>query len=229
MNDQLSIIELIVNATVVVQIVMALLLLMSILSWAIIFSKSFHLRRSLKKAKSFDTAFWNETDLPVLYHQVVQQEESTSGSSRIFEAGFKEFMSLKEQGVTDASDLVTGTERAMKVAYSNEVEKLENRIPVLATIGSSAPFIGLFGTVWGVMHAFASLGEVQTATLSTVAPGISEALIATAIGLFAAIPASIAFNRLTVSAEKVQTQYENFAEGFLTIVQRQSHDIERIR
>lgn len=227
MSSNLSIIELVVEATPVVQGVMALLLIMSIVSWAIIFAKSFQLRKAKKLAKEFDELFWNTPDLTGLYNQIAGFQITHSASSAIFDAGFKEFVRLKQQGVIDASDLVTGTERAMKVAFTKQAEELENRIPMLATIGSSAPFIGLFGTVWGVMHAFASLGEVQNATLSTVAPGISEALIATAIGLFAAIPASIAFNRLSVKADKVQNQYENFAEGFLTIIQRQAHAIEK--
>lgn len=227
MSDNLSVIELVVDATPIVQGVMALLLVMSIVSWAIIFSKSFQLRKSRKMAVEFDELFWNTPDLTGLYNQIAGYKVPASACSAIFEAGFREFVRLKQQGVVDASDLVTGTERVMKVAFTKQAEELENRIPMLATIGSSAPFIGLFGTVWGVMHAFSSLGEVQNATLSTVAPGISEALIATAIGLFAAIPASIAFNRLSVKADKVQTQYENFAEGFLTIIQRQAHAIEK--
>lgn len=227
MSDNLSIIELIVDATPIVQGVMALLLLMSVISWAIIFSKSYQLRHSRKLAQEFDELFWNTPDLTALYNQIAGSQVPPSASSKIFEAGFKEFVRLKQQGVSDATDLLSGTERAMKVVFSNQADELENRIPMLATIGSSAPFIGLFGTVWGVMHAFSSLGEVQNATLSTVAPGISEALIATAIGLFAAIPASIAFNRLSVKADKVQMLYENFAEGFLTIIQRQAHAIEK--
>jgi len=133
---------------------------------------------------------------------------------------------LKQQGVVNSNDLINGAQRAMKVAFSKQVERLENRTPFLATVGSSAPYIGLFGTVWGVMHAFSSLGDIQNATLAAVAPGISEALIATAMGLFAAIPAVIAYNRLAVKTDKVITQYENFAEGFLTIIQRQAHTHE---
>ncbi|BBN59355.1 protein TolQ [Hydrogenovibrio marinus] len=229
MSDSLSLTELVFNASPVVQGVMALLLAMSIMSWAIIFAKSFQLKKAREAANEFDELFWNTPELSTLYTQLNNGEVPMTGSSLIFDAGFKEFVRLKKQGVTDTSDLVTGTQRVMKVAFTKQAEILENRIASLATVGSSSPYIGLFGTVWGVMHAFSSLGDVQNATLSTVAPGISEALIATAIGLFAAIPASVAFNRLTVKADKLITQYENFAEGFLTIIQRQAHMAEHAK
>lgn len=226
MNDSLSLTELVLHASPVVQGVMALLLLMSIMSWAVAFAKSYELKKAKRAADEFDELFWGTTELTSLFNQIGAGQIARSGSSEIFDAGFKEFIRLREQGVTSANDLVNGTQRAMRVTFLKNIEGLENRIPSLATIGSSAPYIGLFGTVWGVMHAFASLGDVQNATLSTVAPGISEALIATAIGLFAAIPATIAYNRLTVKSEKVMSQYENFAEGFLTIIQRQAHTVE---
>lgn len=229
MGDGLSLTHLIMSASPVVQGVMALLLVMSIMSWAIIFAKSYQLKKAKQIANEFDELFWNTPELSQLYTQVNNGEVGMTGSSLIFDAGFKEFVRLKKQGVTDAGDLVSGTQRVMKVAFTKQAELLENRIASLATVGSSAPYIGLFGTVWGVMHAFASLGDVQNATLSTVAPGISEALVATAIGLFAAIPASVAFNRLTVKAEQIITQYENFAEGFLTIIQRQAHLAEHAK
>ncbi len=219
--------ELILDASPVVQAVMLLLLFMSIASWAVAIAKTSEINMAKKVAQDFDDSFWKATELTSFFNNVSSRVIKERGNAAIFETGFKEFMRLKGQGVDEASDLVTGTQRAMKVAFSKEVEKLEDRIPMLATVGSSAPYIGLFGTVWGVMHAFSSLGEVQNATLSTVAPGISEALIATAIGLFAAIPATIAFNRLSVKADKVVTQYENFAEGFLTVIQRQAHLIEK--
>ncbi|MDX1796622.1 MAG: protein TolQ [Hydrogenovibrio sp.] len=226
MNDSLSLTELVLHASPVVQGVMALLLLMSIMSWAIAFAKSYELKKAKRAADEFDELFWSTPELTTLFNQIAAGQVTRSGSSEIFDVGFKEFIRLKKQGVANANDLVNGTQRAMKIAFLKEAEGLENRIPSLATIGSSAPYIGLFGTVWGVMHAFSSLGDVQNATLSTVAPGISEALIATAIGLFAAIPATIAYNRLTVKSEKVVSQYENFAEGFLTIIQRQAHTVE---
>jgi len=225
MNNH-SLMELILDASPVVQGVMVILLLMSIMAWAITFAKSYQLRKAKQEAKAFDELFWNTPELTGLYNQVTRELEN-SGNALIFESGFKEFMSLKSQGVTDSADLINGTQRAMRVAFSKQVDRLENQTPLLATVGSSAPYIGLFGTVWGVMHAFSSLGDIQNATLASVAPGISEALIATAMGLFAAIPAVIAYNRLTVNADKVIGQYENFAEGFLTIIQRQSHTIEK--
>ncbi len=222
----MSVEELILEASPVVQVVMAILLLMSLASWAVAIAKSFSIRRARKRAMQFDELFWRTPELTGLYNEVSNGNIVENGNSIIFQAGFKEFLRLKKQGVNDARDLVSGAQRSMKVAFVKEVEKLEDRISMLATIGSSAPYIGLFGTVWGVMHAFSSLGEVQNATLSSVAPGISEALIATAIGLFAAIPATIAYNRLSVKADKVVISYENFADGFLTIIQRQAHMVE---
>ncbi len=219
----MSVKDLILEATLPVQGVMVILLIMSIASWAVMIAKSYELKKAKKLAKDFDDLFWHTPELTSLYNQVIAGLESDSGNARIFEAGFKEFIKLKKQGVTDATDLVSGTQRAMKVAFSKEVEIIENRIPLLATVGSSAPYIGLFGTVWGVMHAFSALGSMQNATLAAIAPGISEALIATAIGLFVAIPAVIAYNRLSVKGDKLITQYENFAEGFLTIIQRQGN------
>jgi len=141
----------------------------------------------------------------------------------IFADGFKEFIRLKQQGVTNSGDLINGSQRTMKIAFTKQSDKLENHLSFLATVGSSAPYIGLFGTVWGVMHAFQSLGDIQHATLAAVAPGISEALIATAIGLFAAIPAVIAYNRLSNKVARLLIEYENFSEGFLSILQRQAH------
>jgi biopolymer transport protein TolQ len=225
MNEH-SLMELILDASPVVQGVMLILLLMSIMAWAITFAKSYQIRKAAAEAKAFDDVFWQTTELTQLYNQV-SNEEDKRGSASIFEAGFKEFVNLKKQGVLDASDLMNGTQRAMRVAFSRQVETLENQTPLLATVGSSAPYIGLFGTVWGVMHAFSSLGDIQNATLAAVAPGISEALIATAMGLFAAIPAVIAYNRLSVKADRVVGLYENFAEGFLTIIQRQAHALEK--
>ncbi|WP_028486760.1 protein TolQ [Thiomicrorhabdus chilensis] len=224
MNSEL--IDLVLMASPVVQAVMVILALMSIAAWSVAISKSYQVRQAGKVAKQFDQTFWQTQELTSLFNQVVQSGEKPKGMASIFEAGFREFVRLKKQGVAHTSDLMAGTQRAMKVAYSKESEQLENRLALLATVGSSAPYIGLFGTVWGVMHAFQSLGNVQNATLAAVAPGISEALIATAIGLFAAIPAVIAYNRLTNQVDRLLGEYENFAEGFLTIMQRQAHSLE---
>ncbi len=224
--DNTTLLQLVIDASVVVQLVMLLLLFMSIMVWAIFFAKNTQLRRAQAASKEFNGDFWVTHDLTQLYNQVSSNSMDNQGLDSIFESGFKEFVSLKKQGVVNTADLVSGVQRAMKIAFSNEAERLERTIPILASIGSSAPYIGLFGTVWGVMHAFVALSEVQHATLSAVAPGIAEALIATAIGLFAAIPAVIFYNQLSVKADKVITDYENFAEGFLSIIQRQSHSIK---
>lgn len=226
MNSDL--IDIVLMASPVVQAVMLILALMSIAAWAVAFAKSYEIRRASQQAKAFDQLFWNTQELTNLFNQVSQEEESKRrGMASLFEAGFKEFVRLRKQGVTNTNDLMAGTQRAMKIVFSRESDRLENRLPLLATVGSSAPYIGLFGTVWGVMHAFQSLGNVQNATLAAVAPGISEALIATAIGLFAAIPAVIAYNRLSHRADRLLGEYENFAEGFLTILQRQAHSLEK--
>ena len=221
-----DLLDLVLMASPVVQAVMVILALMSIAAWAVSLSKSYQIRQAQKRAKLFDKTFWNTQELTTLFNEVVADQSKKDGMSHIFESGFREFVRLKKQGVAHTADLMAGTERAMKVAFSRESDKLENRLSFLATVGSSAPYIGLFGTVWGVMHAFQSLGNVQHATLAAVAPGISEALIATAIGLFAAIPAVIAYNGLSNKVDRLLSEYENFAEGFLTIMQRQAHSLE---
>lgn len=222
--NQDSLMTLVLQASPIVQAVMGLLLMMSIAAWAVTFAKSYQLRKASKAYQVFESQFWAEYDLTRLYNDLSTRVASRKGAEAIFEAGFKEYVNLKKQDVENAMDLVAGTQRAMRVAYSKEVENLENNTGMLATVGSSAPYIGLFGTVWGVMDAFSSLGDIQNATLSAVAPGISEALIATAMGLFAAIPAVIAYNRLLMKTDKIVGHYESFADGFLTIIQRQSHE-----
>ncbi len=226
MNDS-DLIGIILHASPVVQAVMIILAAMSLASWSVAIAKSAQIRKSKRVAKEFEKTFWATQDLNSLYHQVEATREQTQGLSNIFAEGFKEFVNLKKQGVQDASDLVAGSQRGMRVAFSKESDRLENRLSLLATVGSSAPYIGLFGTVWGVMHAFQALGDVQHATLAAVAPGISEALIATAIGLFAAIPAVIYYNRLSTKVDRLLGEYENFADGFLTILQRQAHSLDK--
>lgn len=225
MNDS-DLIEIILSGSSVVQAVMVILAFMSLAAWSIAFAKSYQVRKAIKETKAFEKTFWETQELSVLYQQVEMNRENSADLAIIFADGFKEFARLKQQGVVDASDLLSGTQRTMKIAFSKQADKLENRLSILATVGSSAPYIGLFGTVWGVMHAFQGLGNVQHATLAAVAPGISEALIATAIGLFAAIPAVIAYNSLSNKVDRLLSEYENFAEGFLTILQRQAHNIE---
>ncbi len=222
MNDS-DLFELLLNASPVVQAVMLLLAFMSLAAWAVAFAKSYQIRKLAGASRQFEKSFWETQELSSLYQQVEAGRDSASGLALLFADGFKEFVRLKQQGVTDAADLLAGSQRSMKIAFTKQSDKLENHLSFLATVGSSAPYIGLFGTVWGVMHAFQSLGDVQHATLAAVAPGISEALIATAIGLFAAIPAVIAYNRLSNKVDRLLSEYENFAEGFLTILQRQAH------
>ncbi len=195
MND-MDILHLLLNASPVVQAVMLLLALMSIAAWAVAIAKSYQIRKHLKASKEFEETFWSTQELTSLYQQVELSREDASQLALMFADGFKEFARLKQQGVEDANDLIAGSQRTMKIAFTRTSDILENHLSLLATVGSSAPYIGLFGTVWGVMHAFQALGDVQHATLAAVAPGISEALVATAIGLFAAIPAVIAYNRL---------------------------------
>lgn len=225
MNTELM--DLILMASPVVQAVMVILALMSIAAWAVAIAKSHQLRQAGKQAQQFEQLFWQTRELTGLFNQMTQGGQVNQGMAAIFEAGFREFVRLKKQGVANSADLIAGAQRAMKITFSKSADQLEHRLDLLATVGSSAPYIGLFGTVWGVMHAFQSLGNVQHATLAAVAPGISEALIATAIGLFAAIPAVIAYNRLSNRAERLLSVYENFAQGFLTILQRQAHALQQ--
>lgn len=221
--QEMDLVTLILTASPVVQAVMALLALMSISVWAVAIAKHYELKKSRQAAKIFESTFWSSPELTNLFKEVESNRESEHGLSLIFADGFREFIRLQNQGVTHTNDLLLGAQRAMKIAFSRESDRLEKHLSLLATVGSSAPYIGLFGTVWGVMHAFQSLGNVQHATLAAVAPGISEALIATAIGLFAAIPAVIAYNRLSNRVDRLLNEYENFADGFTTILQRQAH------
>jgi biopolymer transport protein TolQ len=226
MNDS-NLIEIILHASAVVQAAMIILAVMSLASWSVALAKSAQIRKSKRIAKEFEETFWATQDLQTLYYQEEMTNEESQGLSNIFVEGFKEFENLKKQRVQDVSDLIAGAQRSMRIAFSKEADRLENRLTLLATVGSSAPYIGLFGTVWGVMHAFQSLGDVQHATLAAVAPGISEALIATAIGLFAAIPAVIYYNRLSTQVDRLLGEYENFADGLLTILQRQAHSLDK--
>ncbi|VAW49134.1 Tol-Pal system protein TolQ [hydrothermal vent metagenome] len=215
-----SFVELVLNASTVVQVVMLLLVFMSLMVWAVAFSKWYEVRKAKKVAQKFVETYLKSPDLNSFYQHDKMSEHHGKGLSNIFLEGFREFLRLKKIGVVEANDLISGTQRMMKVAFSKEADKLENRLPILATIGSSAPYIGLFGTVLGVMHAFQGLGEMQNATLAAVAPGISEALIVTAIGLFAAIPAVITYNSLSNRVDRLLGEYENFAEALLTSLQR---------
>ncbi len=219
MNSELSITQLILNASPLVQGVMAFLLIMSIVSWTVIIQRGRYLKYCRKQALIFEDTFWGNIDLNQLYSNC-KNKKDLSGLEKIFVAGFKEFASMLKRGVKNKDTLMDGTYRAMKVSCSREIEELENHLPTLATIGSISPYIGLFGTVWGIMSAFVALSAVKNATLAMVAPPIAEALIATAMGLFAAIPAVMFYNRYATKVEKLENQYLNFIDEFSTILNR---------
>lgn len=226
MNADLSLVHLIQTASPLVQAVMALLAGISMASWAIIFSKGITIRAAKRAATAFENRFWSGNDLSMLYREVSSRPHP-GGLETIFEAGFKEFVRLRKQGNVEPMAVVEGAQRAMRVELSREMDSLETQLPFLATVGSTSPYIGLFGTVWGIMNSFRALGNVAQATLAMVAPGIAEALIATAMGLFAAIPAVIAYNRYANHVERLIVRYENFVEEFTTILQRQAHVPDR--
>ncbi|WJW74959.1 protein TolQ [Thiohalobacter sp. IOR34] len=221
MTTDLSLMHLVLGASPVVQAVMLLLLLLSVASWAIIFHKWKLLGGARTEAERFEDRFWSGGDLAGLYQSVSAGEGEVQGMADIFEAGFKEFARLRKQPNADASATLEGAQRAMRVALSREEDRLEHNLSFLATVGSTSPYIGLFGTVWGIMNAFSALGNVHQATLGMVAPGIAEALIATAMGLFAAIPAVVAYNRFSNDVERLISRYDNFLEEFSSILHRQ--------
>ncbi len=206
-----------------VQLVMLLLLIVSLMSWNIIFQKRKMLVKARERADDFEERFWSGGDLSSLYNQVTSGRHGDSGMSVIFEAGFKEFARLRKQDGIDPRAVLEGSQRAMRVALSREIDKLELHLSFLATVGSTSPYVGLFGTVWGIMNSFRALGNVKQATISMVAPGIAEALVATAMGLFAAIPAVIGFNKFNTEMERLIGRYDAFLEEFSSILQRQAH------
>ena len=223
MSADLSLISLVLNASLPVQLVMVILGLASLVSWTMIFRKRFVLGRAVRAANTFEDHFWSGVDLVEVYNRIDIRRTAATGMERIFHSGFKEFARLRGQQVVEARDILSGTERAMRIALGREVEYLELNLSFLATVGSTSPYIGLFGTVWGIMNSFRALGNVQQATIAMVAPGIAEALIATAIGLFAAIPAVIAYNRFAHDVERLHNRYDAFVDEFSTILQRQAH------
>jgi biopolymer transport protein TolQ len=216
-----SILELITGASLPVQIVLLLLLLASVASWAMIFHKSAALRRARSGARKFEDSFWTGGSLSDYFDRISREARAREGQEAIFEAGFREFQRLRRQEGRSSTDILDGVERAMRVAQHRQVERFDDGLPMLATIGSVSPYVGLFGTVWGIMSAFMNLGNVQNATLATVAPPIAEALIATAMGLFAAIPAVIAYNRFSVSVDSLHGRYDTFIDEFLGLLRRQ--------
>jgi biopolymer transport protein TolQ len=218
MDGQLSVVKLVLDASPVVQIVMLLLLAASMSSWAIIFRKRMLLSRARSESARFEESFWSGGDLGSLYRSIESRGGAT-GMTSIFEFGFREFARLRQSGVP-SDQLLEGSRRAMRVAQLKEMDRLEQSLATLATVGSISPYVGLFGTVWGILTSFIAIGAVQQATLAQVAPGIAEALIATAIGLFAAIPAVIAYNRYAEQVTRLEARYDAFMEEFSTILQR---------
>jgi len=221
-TQDLELWTLIVNASIVVKAVLALLIAVSFLSWMFIFRKAFGIRRARAQTDAFEREFWSGNDLQALYQGSVNARHTIGSLERIFEAGFREFAKLRSQRTSEPSVMVDGARRAMRATYQREMDHLESHLAFLASTGSVSPYVGLFGTVWGIMHAFRSLSNVQAATLAQVAPGIAEALIATAIGLFAAIPAVVAYNRYSHDIDRLAIRFESFMEEFQNILQRQA-------
>jgi biopolymer transport protein TolQ len=222
MQTDLQVWQLILQASWMVKGVMFILLMASVTSWMIIFRKRMALAAAEKGAEAFEERFWSGIDLTALYEKV-SRSTTGDGLEQIFESGFKEFTRMREQGRMTPAVLVEAAQRGMRIALVRETDRLENHLSYLATVGSTTPYIGLFGTVWGIMTSFHQLANVNQATIAMVAPGISEALIATAMGLFAAIPAVIAYNRYSNQVERLETRYESFTEEFSSILQRQAH------
>ena len=222
----MSLWSLVANASFLVQMVMLLLLAASVTSWVMIFQRGRILRAARRTLAAFEDQFWSGIDLSRLYVDIKNKLHVHSGVENVFCAGLKEFTRLRQRTEADPEAVMDGVQRAMRVALAREEEKLETHLPFLATVGSISPYIGLFGTVWGIMNSFRGLANVQQATLATVAPGISEALVATAMGLFAAIPAVVAYNRYSATAEALANRYETFADEFSSILHRKVHSQE---
>lgn len=222
MHNDMSILSLIQQASLLVQLVMALLVLISVASWTVIFRKVFTLRAAKQATDRFESDFWQGRDLGALFQGVQDKRKDHGSLARIFEAGMGEFLKARQQKPGDVGAMVDGSRRAMRAAYQREIDALESSVPFLASAGSVSPYIGLFGTVWGIMNSFRGLANVQQATLAAVAPGIAEALVATAIGLFAAIPAFVAYNRFSADLDRLSTRFDTFIEEFSNILQRRA-------
>lgn len=219
-NQDMSILSLILNASIPVQFVMAALIVISIMSWTYIFSKRATIKRTARQTAKFEADFWSGGDLTMLHHAVASHRYEHGSLARIFEAGMAEFLKGRKSH-NDVSTLLDGARRAMRASYQREMDGLDSHLNFLASAGSVSPYIGLLGTVWGIMHAFVGLANVQQATLASVAPGIAEALVATAIGLFAAIPAVVAYNRFSHDIDRMSIRFDSFIDEFLNILQRQ--------
>jgi len=223
MNNELNILGLVLAASLPVKLVLGILIAFSVASWFIIFRKKALLDRANAGADEFEERFWSGADLAGLFKDLTSAGERITGSAAIFEAGFREFARLRQRRGVDSRALLEGAQRAMRVAVTREIDRLEQSLEFLANVGSISPYVGLFGTVWGIMIAFQGLANVKEATIAMVAPGISEALIATAMGLFAAIPAVWAYNRYSTKLERITLRYDNFVEEFSSILARQAH------
>lgn len=228
MNADMSIFGLFLNASLVVQGIMVSLLAISLISWTMIFQRSRILKSTGINIKNFEEKFWSGIDLSRLFSELNMRHNGAQGLELVFQAGYKEFARLRQQSETSPEAVMDGAHRSMRVAQAREIEFLETHLSFLATVGSTSPYIGLFGTVWGIMNSFIALGAAKQATLAMVAPGIAEALIATAMGLFAAIPAVIAYNRFANQVERVENQYENFVEEFAGILHRKAHSSKAV-
>ncbi|HYD76842.1 protein TolQ [Ramlibacter sp.] len=220
MNQDLSILQLVLGASWVVQLVMLLLVVVSVASWAAIFGKLFSLRRVKTLNEDFERDFWSGTSLNELFANAAQNARRAGPMERIFASGMREYQKLRERRIQDPGTVLDGARRAMRASFQREVDAVESHLSFLASVGSVSPYVGLFGTVWGIMHAFTGLASLQQVTLATVAPGIAEALVATAIGLFAAIPAVVAYNRFARDIDRVAIRLETFIEEFSNILQR---------
>ena len=225
MESDMSLLSLVSRASILVQLVMVVLLAASVLSWVIIVVKYKFIKSARKEALRFEDQFWSGINLSDLYTRTRRNTGNQSGMARIFEAGFAEYLRMHKRACSNTEMMLAGVQRSMKVALAREEDRLDSNLSLLATIGSISPYVGLFGTVWGIMRSFTALGSVQHASLAMVAPGIAEALIATAMGLFAAIPAVIAYNQFAERADRLAGAYENFAEEFATILQRQGDQV----
>jgi biopolymer transport protein TolQ len=221
-SEGLALVSILSHASLVVQLVMLLLLAASLVSWTMIFRKLSTFKLAAREAGRFESRFWSGGNLNQMFRELSQKDDDLSGMDSVFVAGFKEYARLEKQRGIQPMEVLEGVQRAMRVALTREVEALETHLSFLATVGSTSPYIGLFGTVWGIMNAFHGLSTVQQATIASVAPGIAEALIATAMGLFAAIPAVIAYNRYSNDVERLVTRYQIFMEEFASILQRQA-------
>jgi biopolymer transport protein TolQ len=226
MNMDFSIASMVLNASPIVQMVLLLLLIASVGSWTIIIEKSRMLKQSVAAADEFESRFWSGGDLASMYRDIDRSSETHMGMAGIFKSGFREFGRLQKQPGLSGDQMLEGARRAMRISQIREVDRLENNLAVLATVGSTSPYVGLFGTVWGIMNTFQSLATVQSATLALVAPGISEALIATAMGLVAAIPAVIAFNRYADKVGRLEVRFDTFMEELSAILQRHAAQAE---